>query len=197
MTFSETKYHTFHIGNSKNKRFSILKVQNKPKNKETTVTYLEDHVNATGTVKATVEEKQSKAFGISAEILSIANSGPGIMLRQAMLVNETQFNSECWQGTVVDKEIKTLSKPDKALLLGLVSRHAKVPLEFLFLETGCVPVSVIHSCQRLVYLQTILKKEPNELLSRVYFAQKADSLPGDYCWLVAEDPHMGKIGFGT
>ena len=30
-------------------------------------------------------------------------------------------------------------------------------------------------------------------MSRVYFAQKADSLPGDYCWLVAEDQDRFEI----
>ena len=32
-----------------------------------------------------------------------------------------------------------------------------------------------------------------ELLSRVYFAQKADSLPGDYCRLVAADQEQFQI----
>ena len=117
----------------------------------------------------------------------------GIILRQAMMVNGTLYNSECWQGTDVEKEIKTLSKPDQALLWGLVSGHAKVPLEFLFLETGCVPLSYIHACRRLLYLQTILKKDPAELLSQVYFAQKADCLPGDYCRLEAADQDKFEI----
>ena len=76
LTLSETKCQTVHIGNSKNKRCSILKVQNKPMNRENTVKYLGDHVNATGTVKANVEERRAKAFGISAEVLSIANGVP-------------------------------------------------------------------------------------------------------------------------
>ena len=62
----------------------------------------------------------------------------GIMLTQDLLVNGTLYNSECWQDTDVEKEIKTLNKPKQALLRGLVSGHTKVPLEFLFLETGCV-----------------------------------------------------------
>ena len=75
-----------------------------------------------------------------------------------MLVNGILFNSECWQGPNVDKEIRTLDKPDQALLRGLMTGHAKVPLEFLFLESGCIPVSFIPICRRLVYLQNILKK---------------------------------------
>lgn len=163
--------------------------------------YLGDHVNNTGTVKATIDKRRAKAFGLSAEIISSANSVPlgkwrmksGTMLRQAMMINGTLYNSECWQGSDVDSLVKTINKPDEALIRGLISGHAKVPLEFLFLETGCAPVSFIHACRRLVYLQTILKKDPAELLSRVYFAQKSDSLPGDYCRLVAADQERFEI----
>ena len=196
MTHRAEKCHTVHISMSNpGNECSSLKVQDTQMRKEPTVKYLGDQVNSTGSVKATIEERRGKAFGISAEILSIANSVPlgqwrvksGIMLRQAMLVNGILFNSECWQGPNVDKEIRTLDKPDQALLRGLMTGHAKVPLEFLFLESGCIPVSFIHICRRLVYLQNILKEDQGELLSRVYFAQKADSLPGDFCRLVAED----------
>ena len=196
LTLSEKKSHTVHIGMSNSsKECSTLKVQGTQMRKEPTAKYLGDHVNTTGSVKATIDERRGKAFGISAEVLSIANSVPlgqwrvksGIMLRQAMLVNGILFNSECWQGPNVNKDIMTLNKPDQALLRGLMTGHAKAPLEFLFLESGCVPVSFIHICRRLVYLQNILKKDRSELVSRVYFAQKADSLPGDFCRLVAED----------
>ena len=137
------------------------------------VKYLGDQVDQTGDCKATIQERRGKAFGITSEILSIANSVPlgqwrvssGLMLRQAMLVNGILYNSECWQGTNVDKEILSLNKPDQSLLRGLVSGHSKVPLEFLFLETGSTPLSLIHADRRLVYLQTILRKEPSELFS--------------------------------
>ena len=64
LTLSETKCHTVHIGNSKLTRCSSLKVQDEPRNKETSVKYLGDHVNHTGSVKATVEERRARAFGI-------------------------------------------------------------------------------------------------------------------------------------
>ena len=121
---SEIKCHTVHIGKSiSGKDCSILKVQDTHMRREPTVKYLGDQINTTGSVKATIEERRGKAFGISAEILSIANSVPlgqwrirsGIMLRQAMLVNGTLFNSKCWQGPSIYKDIKTLNKPDKAL----------------------------------------------------------------------------------
>ena len=64
-----------HIGKNTDKRCSNLKVKNTPMKNESTWKYLGDHVNNTGTVKATIDERKSKAFGLSAEIISIANSG--------------------------------------------------------------------------------------------------------------------------
>ena len=87
----------------------------------------------------------------------------------------------------MDKEILGLKIPDQALIRGLVLGHSKVPLELLFLETGCVSVSLIHACRRMIYLHLILRKGTKELVSKVYQTQKSYSLPGDYFRLVAAD----------
>ena len=84
-------------------------------NQETTVKYLVDKGNTTGSIKETVEERRGKAFGITADILSIANSVPlgqwrvksDVMLRKDMIVNGTLYNSECWQGSDVNKKVKS------------------------------------------------------------------------------------------
>ena len=195
LTLSKKKCHIVHIGKEKAGGCSSLKINNSSMNKETNVKYLGDHINETGTIKSTVDERRSRAFGISAEILSITNSVPlgpwrvrsGILLRQAMLVNGSLYNSECWQGKSVDREVSTLDKPDQALLRALVLAHSKAPIEFLFLETGCIPLSLIHICRRVIYLHTILTKDPSELVRRTYDAQKTDSLPGDFCRLIEAD----------
>ena len=142
-----------------------MKVHNNQMLNETSVKYLGDQVNNTDKIKATVEDRRSKDFGKTSEILSIANNVPlgqyrikSGLLRQAMLVNGTLYNSECWQGTDVDKEILGLELPDQALIRGLVLRHSKVPLELLFLETGSVSVALIHACRRMIYLHSILEK---------------------------------------
>ena len=97
------KCHIVHIGKSTDIGCSNLKVQNTAMKRETTGKYLGDHVNNTRTVKATIDERRARAFGLSAEIISTANSVPmgkwrmksGTMLRQAMMVNGTLYNSEC------------------------------------------------------------------------------------------------------
>ena len=201
LSLSKTKCHNVHIGNVKANGCSRLKVHNSPMLNETQVKYLGDQVNNSGQIKATIDERRAKAFGLTSEILSIANNVPlgqwriqsGLMLRQAMLVNGTLYNSECWQGLDVDSEILGFAKPDEALLRGLVFGHSKVPLEFLFLETGSVPVPLIHACRRMVYLHTILRKERSELVSRIYQTQKTDSLPGDFYRLVRADMEKCQI----
>ena len=55
------------------------------------------------------------------------------------------------------------------------------------METGSLPIPFILSSRRMIYLQVILKRDKNELLQRVYMAQKQCPTKGDYCELVAED----------
>ena len=142
LSLSKTKCHIVHIGKEKVGECSKLKIQESEMKKETQVKYLGDQINESGSIKATIIERRARAYGITSEILSIANSVPlgpwrvrsGITLRQAMLVNGILYNSECWQGKDVDKGILTLAKPDQALLRGLISGHSKVKKKSYFLR---------------------------------------------------------------
>ena len=66
-------------------------------------------------IESTQPERRRKAFGITADILSIANSVPlgqsrvksDVMLRKDMIVNGTLYNYEYWQGSDVNKEVKS------------------------------------------------------------------------------------------
>ena len=131
---------------------------------------------------------------MTSEILAIVNEVPlahwkveaGLNLRQAMLVNGTLFNSEAWHG-VTKKDIILLEKVDEALLRGLLTAHSKVPLEALYLETKSIPLRFIVASRRLMYLHNILQKDEDELVRRVYEAQRMDPSPGDFVELVKED----------
>ena len=107
-------------------------------------------------------------------------------MRQAMLVNGILFNSEAWHG-VTKKDIITLEKVDEALLRGLLQAHSKIPLEALFLETKAVPLRYIVASRRIMYLYNILQKDKNEIVHRLYKAQKSDPNHGDFVLLVKED----------
>ena len=66
--------------------------------------------------------------------------------------------------------------------------HAKIPLEFLFFETGSVPINI--SSQRMItsnqFSGEMMKKSPTELLR--------NPCPGDYVKLIEKDfPEVGII----
>jgi hypothetical protein len=127
-------------------------------------------------------------------ILAIVNEIPlaqwrteaGLNLRQAMLVNGTLFNSEAWHG-VTKKDIILLEKVDESLLRGLLQAHPKIPLEALFLETKSIPIRYILASRRIMYLHNILQRDPNEMVRKIYEAQKTDTSTGDFVELVKED----------
>ena len=110
----------------------------------------------------------------------------GLRLRQAILLNGILFNSEAWHG-VSEIEVKMLETVDEALIRGLVNGHSKTPLEFLYLEAGAIPIRFIISSRRLIYHQTILKRDDSELTKRIYIEQKQNPTKGDYVELLKED----------
>ena len=63
-------------------------------------------------------------------------------------------------------------------------------MEFLYLESGAIPVRFILVCRRMIYLQTILKRPDSELTKRIYIAQKEKPTKGDFYCLVSKDFQM-------
>ena len=79
------------------------------------------------------------------------------------------------------------------LLRFLLGSHSKAPLEMLYLESGAIPIRFILSSRRMNYLQTILKREDEELTKRVLKAQLEDALEGDFASLVKMDFEVMEI----
>ena len=193
MILNRKKCHKLHIGIDR--KCANLKVHDETMTNSDKVKYLGDQIDVTGKAKTTIEERKAKGYGIISEITAITDDIPlgqwriqaALMLRQAMLVNGTMFNSECWQGRTVSKDINVLSKPDEAMHRSLVNAHSKTPLEFLHMEFGTVPLNFIHKGRRANYHQHILKMEQPELVKQIYLAQQAESKPGDFCELISTD----------
>ena len=110
----------------------------------------------------------------------------GLSLRQAMLLNGILYNSEAWHN-FKEKEIRRLEEVDEHLLRSLVHGHAKTPLEFLYLETGAIPIRFVIGSRRICFRQTILQRKDDELTKRVYKAQSKNPIDGDFYNLVKED----------
>ena len=109
-----------------------------------------------------------------------------------MLINGILFNSEAWHG-VTAAQIAKLEKIDEDLLRGILKAHRKTPSEFLHLETGTLPIRFILAQRRINYLKHILSRDSEELIRKVYSAQKEDPTNGDFAKLVTKDLEL--LGF--
>ena len=61
------------------------------------------------------------------------------------------------------------------------------PIESLFIETATVPLRFILQGRRIMYYWTILKKEENELVKRVFVAMKEFRTSNDWLSQVESD----------
>ena len=196
LTLSQKKCHTVHVGNNL-QNCPDLKVHGNKMENSKQETYLGDKIDMSGRIKPTILSRISKGYGAISNILAITNEVPlahwrieaGLKLRQAMFLNGTLFNSEAWQG-ISPGEIEMIEKVDEDLLRGLLKAHSKIPLEALYLETGCIPVRFIIKSRRLSYLHTILQKDSEELVKEVFEAQKNDPTAGDFFNLVMDDCNL-------
>ena len=203
MTLSKSKCHRIHIDKKlKNiKECEKLKVHNDNMDDTSKSKYLGDVVDKSGRIRANIEERRAKGFAIVNEILAIVEEIPlgkyrmeiGLNLRQAMLINGILYNSEAWHD-INEKEIKRLEEVDEHLLRSLVHGHAKTPLEFIYLETGSLPLRFVIASRRMCFLQTILRREDRELTKRVYKEQRENPVKGDFYTLVKEDfKNIGEV----
>ena len=110
----------------------------------------------------------------------------GLMLRDAMFVNGVLCNSEA-RHSITEKNIEDLQVMDRSLLRHITKAHAKVQTEFIYLETGAIPIKQMMMNRRMMYQQNILKRSPDELLRQVYEAQKENPVRGDWIKMINND----------
>ena len=115
-------------------------------------------------------------------------------LREAMLINGLLYNSEAWHG-VTKKHIESLEAIDQALLRNILNSHSKTPTEFLYLESGAVPIRWIIAQRRILFLKHIMRKHDQDLVKQVFLAQQASPTQGDFVTLVRKDLDDLKITY--
>ena len=94
-------------------------------------------------------------------------SGCGITSNEALVA----YISEAWHG-ITGAQVRAFEKIDEALIKGILESHSKIPILALYLETAQIPIRYILACRRILYLQTILQRGTEELIYKVYAAQK-------------------------
>ena len=190
LTLSKTKCHKLHMGKNE-RQCQDMKVHGESVKNTKTEKYLGDLISSNGSNKPNLAKRLSSGWGRVSFILGLVSEAPlgrwkiaaGLILRKGLLINSMLFNSEAWHN-FSQSHVEAFEKIDEALLRGLVLGHAKIPVPALYLETGQAPIRYLLACRRLLYLQTILQRDSDELTHKVNIAQKAAPSPGDFCQLV-------------
>ena len=161
--------------------------------------YLGDYITRDGNSNETIVKRKTRGYAVLAEIKAILNDIPlgkrrmeiGLALRESWFINGCLFNSEIW-GSYSNKVIQDIEVIDHTILRFVLGAQSKVPVEQLYLETGCLPIPHVISVRRMCYLKTILDRHIDEITSKVYHAMKAKPYKGDWFNLLMSD--FKKVG---
>ena len=162
LKYGKDKCKQIHIGKESD-LWPSLKVHEDQIKSGQSETYLGDIFNKSGKPMANIQARREKGFGLVSEIISIMSEIPlgkykvqiGLILRQAMLLNGMLHSSEVWSDIKKD-EIKLLEDVEEYFLRSIFKAHRKTPLEFIYLESGSVPIKFIIASRRMNYLLNIL-----------------------------------------
>jgi len=198
LKLSETKCFRMHIGEGHSK-CPELKVHDYEMKESEKEKYLGDVVDSNGKIQATIENRKKRGTGIISEIISIIKEIPfgkyrtevALKLRESMFLNGVLFNSEAWHGVTL-ANITDLEKVDQVLLRSILNAHKGTKTEFLYLETGALPIRWVIAQRRLNFLKHIVSRNENELLKKVFQAQKEKPTQGDFVKLIETD--LKKLG---
>ena len=100
-----------------------------------------------------------------------------------MWINLERSNAHKWSATHVTR----LENVDHQLLRVITFSHAKVAVEFLYLETGSIPLQFVIKSRRLNYFKNIMDKNENELVKKIDETQKKNPLKCDWTELLKMD----------
>ena len=194
LRLSHGKCIAIHVGKNKGS-CPTLKIHGEEMHRGDSTKYLGDIFHNSGKSKHTILERTTKAYAILSEIRAILNDVPlgkyrveaGLQLRQAMFLNGVLYNSEVWQG-LDSTDLTMLQNVDHQLMRVIChNAHSKTPVEFLYLETAAQPLKNVISSRRIMYLHNILSRNSDELVKRVFDAQKNNPTQGDFICLVKSD----------
>ena len=193
LTLSKDKCKQLHIGKKKRNK-EECKVSNKllvheDKMKvDDKIKYFGEVITSSGLLDDNIEDRTNRAIGIRSKIKSLID---GISLgschfeicmimREAVYLNSILVNAETWY-SLTSKQISLLESADISYLQICFNSNAKTIRDSYYLETGIIKIRHILAKRRIMFLQNILKRNPQLLLRKVYEVKKFDSNSLDWC----------------
>ena len=176
-----------HFSKSSSPCYTNLKADESDMKKSTECSYLGDILSTSGTLDATIENRQQKGVGVCSQTIGMVNGLSlghyyfkiSFLYRNTMLINGILTNAEVWY-PISETQIGILENVDLMLIRKLVKGHSKTAKEAFFLESGLLPIKFICMKRRLMYLHTLLTRSESEITRRFYNVQKTIHTKDDW-----------------
>ena len=156
--------------------------------------YLGEIISSNGKLENKIAERFNKGLGIVNEIIGTLKEisfgvyyfNMALMFRTTILVNGMLNSSEALYG-IKNTHIEQLESIDTMLFKSVFQSPFSTPIAAYYLETGAIPLRFILKGRRLMYLWNILQKNEDELVTKVYNAQKLFPVKDDFFFQIKED----------
>ena len=193
LRLNHDKCHQIHVG-EQNLKCPPLKAHQNEVLKVSQDKYLGDIISSDGKNNTNIDAKAAVGMGAISNIMNIMREislgdhyfSIGILLRQTIFLSVILSNSETWVNLTKDN-IEDLEKIDRILLKRIFEAPSSTSTKSLYLESGCIPIKFMIQAKRIMFLHYLLKREDDELISQVLYAQKEQPIKNDWFSTVMED----------
>ena len=150
-------------------------------------TYLGNLLTTDGRIDQNIIERYNKGVGKTNEIISILREisfGPhffetAILFRNSILLNSMLCSTEALLG-ITQSHVEKLEQVDRIFFRRLFEVPRSTTIESFYFETSSVPVRFLLISRRLLYYWNILQKDEEELVKKVFNAQKSFPVRNDW-----------------
>ena len=200
LRLSHEKSFKNHISKSLNRCERKVKAHENTIDDVVSAAYLGDVINSHGTIDDTITQRKNKSIGIVNQVCGILESVSlgfcymeiAIILREAMFINGILTNAEVWYN-MTEKHLATLESADLSLFRKIFGANRNTAKELFYLETGKIPLRYIISKRRLMFLWTVLNREKDDLVRKVYEVQKIRQTKNDWYIMIEQEKQKYNI----
>ena len=194
LELGHAKCFQMHIGNNSKQLCPLLEVhgvQMKTSEKET---YLGNLLTTDGKLDQNIKERFNKGVGKTNEIISILREvsfGPhyfetAVLFRNSILMNSMLCSTEALLG-LTQSHVEKLEQVDQIFFRRLCEVPRCTAIESFYIETSSIPVRFLLVSRRLLFYWTILQKDDDELVKKVFNAQKTFPVRNDWVCQIQSD----------
>ena len=202
LMFGPSKCFKLHVGNGCRSACPTLKVHGQVMTEVNKEKYLGDFLSNDGKINVNIQERQNKGNGYVNQIVSMLKEvsfgyhyfDRAMLFRTTMLVNGMLCSIEALHG-ITKPHVNQLESCDKDLFRQIFKSPCTTPTAAYYLETGATKIQFLLRGLRIMFLWNILQKSDDELVRKVYNAQKLLSVKDDWIHHIEDDLDVLGIPF--